>query len=81
MDCFVAPLLAMTVTGLIAPTRRQAGRRRAASTSALIFAPSRFSAIARSYWLCKFSQNAAPGSPNGRLALSRHRERQRSDPD
>ena len=33
----------------------------AASTSALIFAPSRFSAIARSYGLCKFSQNAAPG--------------------
>jgi len=43
------------------PTRRRRGLRPyAASTSALIFAPSRFSAIARSYWLCKFSQNAAP---------------------
>ena len=37
----------------------------AASTSALIFAPGRFSAIARSYGLCKFSQNAASA-----LALS-----------
>lgn len=42
------------------PAVQRRGPAHAASTSALIFAPSRFSAIARSYWLCKFSQNAAP---------------------
>jgi len=34
--------------------------RYAASTSALNFAPSRFSAIARSYRVGRFIQNAAP---------------------
>jgi hypothetical protein len=33
----------------------------AASTSAPILAPDRFFARAKSYWLCKFSQNAALG--------------------
>ena len=47
-------------------------RRYAASTSTLIFAPGRFSAIARSYGLCKFSQNAAPrsGRPPSAIAAA-----------
>ena len=54
--------------------------RYAASTSALTFAPSRFSATAKSYWLCKFSQSAPsalePSAAIIGLTFARERNRQ-----